>query len=203
MSTPVPAPIQIRHPLTLLYWLFLRPLSLRRYARSIHPDLDEDLKVWEVRREVGDDPRFRALCRARWWLLATVPLLGTTFVGLIFSLWDDFRWLPALLHSSGWTVGILTRGLLAWRFPQQTRRWWWNGAIILLLWSVLIILSVLPLFMGIPAEALIEAVFIVALGVALGVAWAWRGYRRNRSLRHKRGDTADTCVSHPTPLRVG
>ena len=41
-------PILINNPLTLLYWLFFRPLALRRYARNIHKELDEDLNVWKV-----------------------------------------------------------------------------------------------------------------------------------------------------------
>jgi hypothetical protein len=118
-----PNAILINNPFKLLYWLFFRGLALRRYARSIHPDLDEDLKVWEVRHAVGDDPRFRALCQVRWWLLAGAPLAIVLLSGAIFSFWTGFDWYPALFFSSSYTAGTLMGDALSWWFPRRVSIW--------------------------------------------------------------------------------
>jgi hypothetical protein len=111
--------ILIDNPLKLLYWLVFRGLALRRYARSIHEDLDEDLKVWEVREEVGDDPRFRALCRARTGLLVFGPLLSVLFFGVIFAALTGFNWNNALPITIGWVVGTFVSDEFRWRLPRQ------------------------------------------------------------------------------------
>lgn len=100
------APILINNPLTLLYWIFFRALALRRYANSIHEGLDENLLVWEVRKEVADDSRFQPLCRARWWLLATAPITAVLLWEGISNLFGlSFNWSRGLLYVLGYTAG--------------------------------------------------------------------------------------------------
>ncbi|RRR66025.1 MAG: hypothetical protein EI684_21400 [Candidatus Viridilinea halotolerans] len=113
------------NPLTLLYWLFFKPLTLRRYAKAIHEDLDEDLQVWQVRAAVAGDPRFQALCRARRLLLLTLPLAGTLLFGGMLSLLlpDGFNWGSALLVVFGWTLGSAFSNGLLWRFAEWIVGW--------------------------------------------------------------------------------
>ena len=167
MSLPAPeaaSPPAIRSPLVLLYWVFFRGLALRRYAQSIHEDLDEDLKVWQVRVTVGNDPRFRALCRARSWLLLGSPLLGTLLFGGIAALFlPGFGWSPALLAALGWTIGAAQGDWLLWRFPQ--RRFIAFSLLGLILVFVYAGLSLLALpYLNVLAVG-------VGVGVAFGVAF--------------------------------
>ncbi len=174
-----PNAILINNPFKLLYWLFFRGLALRRYARSIHPDLDEDLKVWEVRHAVGDDPRFRALCQMRWWLLAGAPLAGVLLSGAVFSFWTGFYWYPALFFSSGYTAGTLMGDALRWWFPRRASIWlgwfWWIVGI--LGFAVPVLAAWLPVLEQFSLSAIIALIspnlefFLVAFGVAFGVAY--------------------------------
>ncbi len=169
-----PNAILINNPFKLLYWLFFRGLALRRYARSIHPDLDEDLKVWEVRHAVGNDPRFRALCQVRWWLLAGAPLAGVLLSGAIFSFWTGFAWYPALFFSSGYTAGTLMGDTLRWWFPRRASIWlgWFLWIVFTLGVAVPVLAAWLPVleFSLSAIIALISPNLEFAL-VAVGVAY--------------------------------
>ena len=167
-----PNAILINNPFKLLYWLFFRGLALRRYARSIHPDLDEDLKVWEVRHAVGDDPRFRALCQVRWWLLAGAPLAIVLLSGAIFSFWTGFDWYPALFFSSGHTAGTLMGDALRWWFPRRASilLGWFQCIIVVTLVVAVPVLAALLSVLGQFSLPAIIALILVAFGVAVGVA---------------------------------
>ncbi|NJK81350.1 MAG: hypothetical protein HC914_16260, partial [Chloroflexaceae bacterium] len=180
--------ILITNPLKLLYWLFFRGLALRRYARSIHEDLDENLNVWEVRHVVGDDPRFRALCRARWQLLAGAPLTATVLVGLIsFVLSGEFSWLRGFIASTGFSCGAFIAEALCWRFPRSAGGWISTGGLIFVLILTIgqmltpsfpilqyLYLPMILDMLGLPYEIHI-AVMSVAFGVAVGVAFGVAG----------------------------
>ena len=45
-----------RDLLRLLYWIYFKPFTLRRYARRLDARLDEDLRLWEARDRLDADP---------------------------------------------------------------------------------------------------------------------------------------------------
>ncbi|HSH78901.1 MAG TPA: hypothetical protein VLA19_10265, partial [Herpetosiphonaceae bacterium] len=170
--------ILIRNPLTLLYWLYFRGLALRRYAYSIHPELDDDLKVWEVRHAVDHDPRFQALCRARWMVLAGAPLLAALLAGGAAQLAGaTFAWRSSLAIVAGYTTGTLLGDLLRWFFPgNASRRLGWFLVFVVSSASIIpVVARFLPALEFLSLLALLATlspsldVFLVAVGVAVGV----------------------------------
>jgi uncharacterized protein len=171
----------IRDPFTLLYWLFFRPLALRRYAHSIHPDLDENLWVWKVRSTIGDNHCFQLLCRARWLLLAGTSSLFVALASSINLLTTAaFDWQSALLFSIGYAAGALLGDAVRWWLHNTSIRW--------LGWSlsfVLVVILVLPVFgvvqlnpliaeSGLSSDVLLFAAGLTEgtiVGLAGGVGW--------------------------------
>lgn len=167
------SPPTIRDPFTLLYWLFFRPLALRRYVQSIHDELDEDLEIWKVATVVGADPRFQALCRARRTLLLGAPLTATLLLGGIVSLFiPGFAWSFALLSAVGWTVGTALGDWWLSRPPTHARkRMSWLGQLGLGLGLGLVFVWAMPiaLFVLQPDLSLMLVAFTVIMGMIMGV----------------------------------
>lgn len=175
------SPILINNPFTLLYWLLFRGKALRRYVGSIHEALDENLKVWEVRKEVADDPRFLALCRARWWLLTIAHITVALLLGGASILFDrTFNWAIGSLFALGHLGGAFINDALYWHFPQRASRWLtrFRWFVVLFGFGIPMLIAFLPVLESFNFGALLVAsnpfvyILFLVLGVAMGV---WDG----------------------------
>ena len=60
-----------RDLLRLLYWMYFRPFTLRRYVKGFDPSLDERLALWKSKEMVGKTFELRELAK-----FGSVPLSG-------------------------------------------------------------------------------------------------------------------------------
>ena len=97
-----------------------------------------DLRVWEVSSETSNDPRFCALCQARWGLLVSIPLCAVLLVGGLSILFGvAFNWHTSLLFSASYTAGTLLGDALFWRHPRAVK--WVLGWFLLLIGSLYVV----------------------------------------------------------------
>jgi hypothetical protein len=118
-------PDTLRFPrdlLRLLYWIYFKPLTLRAYAQRIAPELDEDLKLWELSDKQRADPRVRHLLWLSLTLICGTPLVIVPIIGAVINWLAEsgvpdiaFRRIPAMVAMLGWTIGSLIGFWLRWK----------------------------------------------------------------------------------------
>jgi len=190
-------PDTLRFPhdlLRLLYWMYFKPLTLRAYARRIAPELDEDLKLWELSDEQRADPRVRHLLWLSLTLISGTPLVIVPIIGAVINWLAEsgvpdiaFLRIPAMVVMLGWTIGSLIGFWLRWkRLRSLVNLAGWGIA----MYSLISLVS--PFFPDsvsnllsetlrntiaqLPGSSDIYGIFFilafgVAVGVAVGVAW--------------------------------
>jgi AAA+ ATPase superfamily predicted ATPase len=170
--------------------MYFKPLTLRAYARRIAPELDEDLKLWELSDDQRADPRVRHLL----WLsltlicgtpLVIVPLTGATINWLAQTGVPDvaFDWIPGMVVTFVWIIGSIIGFWLRWKRRRSLVNLAWWGIVIYVL--TLLVSRFLPdsisnLFGEILQNAIAQLpgspdtyviFWYLAVGVAVGVAW--------------------------------
>ncbi|MCP6758771.1 MAG: hypothetical protein NHB32_08370 [Fischerella sp. CENA71] len=145
----------------LLYWVYFKPYTLKRWLRDIHPELKLDTNVFSKRANFKTNPRLHRYAGQVWWLTALVPWLIVILVAPIYTLisHEAFRWFFSFLFLVGWIIGLM---LVA--FPQQRLK-------ILLLVVAGFITALTYDSLGVALGVAFGVAFGVALGVASGVAF--------------------------------
>jgi hypothetical protein len=98
-------PLTFPHDLLrLLYWVFFKPLTLRRYAQQLHAELDEGLSIWELPQAERQKPALQELTRLVTTLLVAAPLALTVLIGLLYGGgYEIYDWWRSLSPIEGWT----------------------------------------------------------------------------------------------------
>lgn len=150
--------------LHLLYWIYFKPLTLRRHVRQLDPRLDERLELWQVQEEMSAIPHVRSLAWLWWTLLAIAPLGATIVVGLAIELISSFDWARGLFTAVVYTMGLLLGNWLRWRVA--------NERIVLVVGSVsgLVFGLVFGVAVGFQFDRNVGFVFGMAFGLAGGLA---------------------------------
>ena len=108
-----------RDLLRLLYWIYFKPFTLRRYARRLDTRLDQDLSLWEARDRLDADPALRDLERLVLGLLLVAPPGSAVLAGLAWTAaGQTFDWATALTYAGGFSLGAQLDA--AWRQRYQT-----------------------------------------------------------------------------------
>jgi len=155
----------------LLYWAYLKPFTLDRWLKDIHPKLDRKSNPFAMRAEFPSNPRLDRYAGQVWWLSATVPLLVVLLVGPLYSLAarEAFDWLNSTLFLLGWFAGLLLIPM------HKNWRIFWFLTLLALGLLLAIGSSFAPEVMDSVRQAsssslILAAVVQVAWGVAWGVA---------------------------------
>jgi hypothetical protein len=150
--------------LRLFYWIYFKPITLRRYVRKLAPQLDEKLELWQVRDKLSTVPPLRSIAWLWWALLAIAPLSVTITVGLAIEIISSFDWTRGLLTASLYTVGLLLGNWLRWRITDER--------IVLILGSAsgLVFGLVFGVAVGFRFDRTVGFVFGIAFGIAGGLA---------------------------------
>jgi len=127
----------------LLYWIFFKPFTLRRYVKKIDDRLDQDLKLWEAKDKWNENEELRELTKIVWALLAVAPITITAIVGFALQFFVvPFEWFyyidrgfqykvfnlitiegnlyGALPYLVGFTLGALADHGLRWKKPSDS-----------------------------------------------------------------------------------
>ncbi len=182
-------PDTLRFPhdlLRLLYWLYFKPFTLRAYARRIDPELDADLKLWELSDEQRANPRVRHLLWLSLTLICGTPLVMAPLIGAGIHwlaragvLDMAFNWTLGMAVTFIWLIGSIIGFWLRWkRLRSLVNLAGWGVAIFLLalLVSPFFPDSIRNLFSAILKNAIAQlpgdpTLFALAGGVAFGVAF--------------------------------
>lgn len=150
--------------LRLLYWIYFKPLTLRRYVRQLDSRLDEKLELWQVQEETRAVPRLRDLVWLWWALLAIAPLSVTVMVGLAIEVISSFKWERGLFAVVVYAAGLLLGDWLRWRVTDER--------IVLIVGSVsgLVFGLVFGVAVGFQFDRNVGFVFGMAFGLAGGLA---------------------------------
>ena len=105
--------------LRLLYWLYFKPLTLRRYVRELDPRLDDRLEVWRVGDSVASSSALADLVRLSWTLLAVGPLATVVLVALPLQVVTPFDWYQSVTVTGIWTITLLAGYWLRWRLRDK------------------------------------------------------------------------------------
>jgi hypothetical protein len=115
MTAPLTFPGSI---LRLLYWLYLKPFTLRRYVRGLDPRLDEKLELWQARDKLATSAGLRHLAWFSWAILAIGPLSVILWWQLLTGFtWRNWR--VSLLSIGCFTIGLLYGQWLRWRITNR------------------------------------------------------------------------------------
>ncbi|MCI0725119.1 MAG: hypothetical protein L0332_00075, partial [Chloroflexi bacterium] len=146
----------------LLYWLYFKPFTLRRYVQAIDSRLNERLLLWEAADRLAGAPALHHLHRLVLALLVVGPLSGALLWGLTLRLTllpllgEALDWVILLATAGGYSAGALASYLLHWRVRRG------DLAGYLLALPAAILAWLLLAMAGVPSD--------VAVGVAVGVA---------------------------------
>ncbi|HLO84718.1 MAG TPA: AAA family ATPase, partial [Nostocaceae cyanobacterium] len=90
----------------LLYWIYFKPYTFRRWLKDIHPDLKPDTNPFTKKSEFQNNPRLRRYAYQVWCLTALSPLVAALVVAPIYTLvsGETFNWFNSYLYSSGWFI---------------------------------------------------------------------------------------------------
>jgi len=150
--------------LRLLYWIYFKPFTLRRYVRHLDPRLDEKLELWQVQERTSSVPELRNLAWLWWALLAIAPMSVTIVVGLAIEVISSFHWERGLCAAIVYTVGLLFGNWLRWRVTDER--------IVLIVSSVsgLVFGLIFGVAIGLRFDRTVGFVFGMAFGIAGGLA---------------------------------
>ncbi|NEU80933.1 ATP-binding protein [Nostoc sp. UIC 10630] len=136
----------------LMYWIYFKPFTFKRWLRDIHPELKPRDNPFDKQAEFRANPRLHRYAGQVWWLIAVVPMVAVLLVAPVYTLisGESFDWFISCFFLVGWFIGrVVDRGGNK------------NSLVILLV-------AVLTMFFA--ARFLSSGVaFDVAFGVAFGV----------------------------------
>ncbi len=136
----------------LLYWIYFKPFTFKRWLRDIHPELKPIDNPFDKRAEFGTNPRLRRYAGQIWWLTAVIPMVAVLLVAPVYTLvsGESFNWFISFVFLVGWFIGrVVDRG------GNKNR-------LVIVLVAVVSIFLAYQFLSGVPIG--------VAIGVALGVA---------------------------------
>ncbi len=69
----------------LLYWIYFKPYTLKRWLQDIHPDLKPDDNPYLKLKQLPSNKPLRRYAGQVFWLTVTTPQLAISLVGLIYT----------------------------------------------------------------------------------------------------------------------
>ena len=177
--------------LRLLYWIYFKPFTLRRYVKELDPKLDETLKLWQAGPETWTKRAWRELTLLTLALYLLTPLILIFILGLLIQgLTGSFEWRGAMLWTGGCTLGMVAiqTALVPWR--EGVEEWGWRLFFIASFLSLFLSLGafwlqgspetlnawvVRPLVGLAGSPDILETIGIVGVGMASGVGIGMAG----------------------------
>ncbi len=150
----------------LLYWIYFKPYTLKRWLQDIHPDLNLGENPYLKLKQFPSNKRLRRYAGQVFWLTAITPQLGVLLVGLIYTAvtQESFAWFTSEMFLAGWIIGQII-----WRFGygfSEEKRSLYAIALGILM---LLFLVVIPFLEYVGSSPLLRVVLNVLLGVSLSV----------------------------------
>lgn len=91
----------------LLYWIYFKPFSFKRWLHKINPKLRLIAFPFDKPAEFHTNPRLRRYAEQVWWLNTVVPMVAVLLVTPVYSLFsgESFNWFRSFLFLLGWLIG--------------------------------------------------------------------------------------------------
>ncbi|MBN3884859.1 MAG: AAA family ATPase [Nostoc sp.] len=171
----------------LLYWIYLKPFTFKRWLRDIHPELKPTDNPFTKRVEFRTNANWRHYSGQIKWLTAVVPILALLLVAPVYTLVAGhlFSWISSCVLWVGWLIGLFVGRrsnknrlvLFIFAFFAYLLIPKLSGIVLSMTWVmafsaaswVVVMVMVFGVVLGIAFD-LIVVVFGVAGGMALGVA---------------------------------
>ena len=98
----------IKECLRLLYWIYFKPYTLRKWLQDIHPKLDLYTHPFSLISDFGHNPRLQSYTARVSEITMLFPILSFFIIAPVYSLLTDlpFDWLRSGISFLGWIVGI-------------------------------------------------------------------------------------------------
>lgn len=91
----------------LLYWIYFKPYTLKRWLQNIHPDLKPGDNPYRKLKQFPNNKPLRRYAGQVFWLTVIIPQLAILLVGFIYTAvtQESFNWLISESYYSGWIFG--------------------------------------------------------------------------------------------------
>jgi hypothetical protein len=142
--------------LRLLYWIYFKPFTFKRWLRDIHPELKPTDNPFTKRAEFRNNPRLRRYAWQVWCLTTVMPILAVLLTQ-VYSVASGelFYWFISCSFWVGWFIGPLLA------LSGNKNRF------------IIVALALLSMFVTRSWSGMVANVaFSVALGVVLNVAFS-------------------------------
>ncbi|WYL96058.1 MAG: AAA family ATPase [Gloeotrichia echinulata IR180] len=161
----------------LVYWIYFKPYTLKRWLQDIHPDLKPNDNPYIKLKQFPNNERLHRYAGQVFWLTAITPQLVVLPVGLIYTAvtQEYFAWFLSEMFLIGWVLGQVISRFSSVVFGEK---FYFTalGISILLLLVVNLFLSniafgvVSIVAYGVASSVVLGVVLSVVLGVASSVA---------------------------------
>ncbi len=165
----------------LLYWIYFKPYTLKRWLQDIHPDLKAKDNPYFKLKQFPNNKPLRRYAGQVFWLTVITPQLAILLLGLIYTTVTQasfkFNWLISESNYVGW---IFCQIISRYRYGFLGKNLQFIAVVNLILTAALLTWGAIPhvlfgvawgVVLGVAWNVASGVLFSVAWGVVLGVAW--------------------------------
>ena len=105
----------------LLYWIYFKPYTLKRWLQNIHPDLKPDDNPYIKLKQFPHNKSLRRYADQVFFLTAITPQLAILLVGFVYTAitQEHFAWYTSEIFLMGWIIGQIIFRLIYRFFDKK------------------------------------------------------------------------------------